>query len=63
MEVPRQYIGANVRLESHLGLTSLKTPVNAVMHVMLLMIMGTVSIYLCLSWAIIGLTPIKWADA
>ena len=36
MEVPRQYIGANVRLENTLGLVSLKMPVKAVMHVMLL---------------------------
>ena len=43
MEVPRQYIGANVRLENNLGLASLKMPVKAVMHVMLLVIMKTVS--------------------
>jgi len=29
MEVPRQYIGANVRLENNLGLASLKMPVKA----------------------------------
>jgi hypothetical protein len=48
MEVPRQYIGANVRLGNLLGLASLKMPVKAVMHVMLLIIIRTVSIYLSL---------------
>jgi hypothetical protein len=39
MEVSRQYMGANVRLENNLGLASLK----AAMHVMLLMITRRVS--------------------